>query len=411
MISSLVVAPVQSQEVDQPEGQTQAESHLIGDEVDGESSAHYPLIQRESSESFETVPEAIDSQLSTKNTGAVLSHSSAQQSNPSEPHTSHEGSGVQTAEQGTEAVRIESGRIVEDRDGHPVEYNDSSAGSSLSPHAPNIPQTILGQAGKMSLQAKPDGAADEALTTEERSVEPLTPLQPEGPLQGSKHHAALGANAEQSFSHGGQPDNGRSWQLSELWVDSHGSPTKDAEPLIQPSFIVDHPIAQASEAGSVAVGVTSQTISTQGTPAPPSSGTHVQPGVPGENMAQAAGIPVMKSVVVNIAQPDLGHVNIRVAMTNELVHTHLSSERLDVGQFLINSQDRLQTALQSSGLDLGQFRVDIDRHNGGRSFQQGPSQEQSQSWSQDSQGMGQDAHSDQYHPPRSTMQGLLNVVA
>ncbi len=75
-----------------------------------------------------------------------------------------------------------------------------------------------------------------------------------------------------------------------------------------------------------------------------------------------APMPAMsRSVVFEVAQPDLGRVNVRVAMTNNLVHTHLSSDRPDVGQYLMNGQDRLQAALQASGLDMGQFRVHVDR--------------------------------------------------
>jgi flagellar hook-length control protein FliK len=115
--------------------------------------------------------------------------------------------------------------------------------------------------------------------------------------------------------------------------------------------------------------------------------------------------------VVDVSQPDLGHVNIRVAMMNDVVNTHLSADRPEVGQFLINGQDRLQAALQANGLDMGQFRVDIDRQGAGRSFQHGPSQEQGQTWNQDSQGMKWGQSQDRQDEPRSSLHGLLNVVA
>ncbi|NGZ03837.1 MAG: hypothetical protein CV090_12405 [Nitrospira sp. WS238] len=411
LISSPVAVSVQSQDVDQPDGQAETTPHLVGDEADGDASAQHPLIPHESSESFGTAPKATDSQLSTKNTDTSSSRGSTQQLNPSEPHTNHEGSVVQTAEQGTEAIHNENGKIVGNRNGHSTEYKDSIAGSPLSPHDPNVPQAIQAQAGKVSLQEKVVGVSDGAMIVNERPIEPLTPIQPGSPPQALENHAALSTNLEQSFSQGGQPDNGRSWQLSELWASDHGSQTNNTEPMIQPSPIVDHPIAPASGVGSVAVGTTSQIHPTPGTPAPMSSDAHAKLGVPAENMVQAAGIPVTKSVVVNVAQPDLGNVNIRVAMTHDVVHTHFSSDRLEVGQFLINSQERLQTALQSSGMDMGQFRVDIDRQGAGRSFQQGASHEQSQSWSHGSQGMRQDAHSDQHDQSRGTLHGLLNVVA
>jgi flagellar hook-length control protein FliK len=116
-------------------------------------------------------------------------------------------------------------------------------------------------------------------------------------------------------------------------------------------------------------------------------------------------------VVLDLARPDLGHVNIRVAMTNDVVHTYLSADRPEVGQFLINGQDRLQAAFQANGLDMGQFRVDIDRQSAGRSFHHGPSQEQGHNWDQGSQGMKWGESPDRPDEQRTSLHGLLNVMA
>jgi flagellar hook-length control protein FliK len=119
-----------------------------------------------------------------------------------------------------------------------------------------------------------------------------------------------------------------------------------------------------------------------------------------------------RSVVFEIADPDLGRINIRVAMTNELVHAYLSSDRSEVGQFLINGQDRLQSALQSNGLEMGQFRVDIDRQSAGRSFQQGPPQDQSRMWQQASNGASRETGFFERHEAAGLLYaGRLNVVA
>jgi flagellar hook-length control protein FliK len=119
-----------------------------------------------------------------------------------------------------------------------------------------------------------------------------------------------------------------------------------------------------------------------------------------------------RSVVFEIAEPDLGRINIRVAMTNELVHAHLSSDRSEVGQFLINGQERLQSALQSNGLEMGQFRVDIDRQSAGRSFQQGPPQDQSRMWQQDGNGTPREAGVFERHEAAGLLYaGRLNLVA
>ena len=131
--------------------------------------------------------------------------------------------------------------------------------------------------------------------------------------------------------------------------------------------------------------------------------------------ATAADLPVQgaaRAVTFEVAQADLGRVNVRVAMTNDLVHAHFSSDRSEVGQFLLNGQDRLQAALQANGLDMGQFRVDIDRQSAGRSFHQGPSHEQG-GWGQPHSGRPENDHlpNDRYEARHPRRQGMLNLVA
>jgi flagellar hook-length control protein FliK len=115
--------------------------------------------------------------------------------------------------------------------------------------------------------------------------------------------------------------------------------------------------------------------------------------------------------VFEVAQTDLGRINVRVALANEVVHTYLSSDRAEVGQFLINGQERLQTALQANGLEMGQFRVDIDRQNAGRSFQQGPSQDQGRGWHHGSPQGDEAQVFEARDSRRSWSQGRLNLVA
>lgn len=118
-----------------------------------------------------------------------------------------------------------------------------------------------------------------------------------------------------------------------------------------------------------------------------------------------------KSMVLELSQADLGRVNIRVAVNQDIVHTHFSSDRSDMGQYLQSGQERLQSALQTSGLDLGRFQVDIDRQSAGRSFQQPASQGQSNGRSphEDShnQGQGREEFTREPAPRR----GKLNLVA
>ena len=118
-----------------------------------------------------------------------------------------------------------------------------------------------------------------------------------------------------------------------------------------------------------------------------------------------------KSMVLELSQADLGLVNIRVAVNQDTVHAHFSSERNEMGQYLVNGQDRLQSALNASGLDLGRFQVDIDRQSAGRSFQQPTSQGQSQGHTP--QGDRQNAGPGREEAMRDTTprRGMLNLVA
>ncbi|MBX3303946.1 MAG: flagellar hook-length control protein FliK [Nitrospira sp.] len=375
-----------------------------------ERKSHHPLISHEPIESFSTSLEAkaIGGRSSLSHVDTVSDFSSTQQSKPAEPRTNDDESGVQDAERETEEVIKGSGRVATDRGGSVPVSQDSILRSPRSPQDPNIPlQVVQDHVRATSLDGNGIVANDKAANHEGRQGDYSVSSQASRPVQSLGDQDALGASTEQSSSHGRQPGNNGSGQLSELWSRHNGRQMETAEPKISQPFVVDHTVAH----GSVAPGVSSQPISVPGTPPPAPIVTQVQSGLPAEEMAQPAVVPGMRSVVVNVVQPDLGHVNIRVAMTNDVVHTHFSSDRLEVGQFLINGQDRLQAALQASGLDLGQFRVDIDRQSGGRSFQQGSSQEQGQLWSQGSHGMGQEPHSEQPGQTRGTLHGLLNVVA
>ena len=140
--------------------------------------------------------------------------------------------------------------------------------------------------------------------------------------------------------------------------------------------------------------------------------TPVQPTTASHDISDAPTPAMSRSVVFDVAQPDLGRISVRVAMTNDLVHTHISSDRSDIGQVLINGQDRLQAAFQASGLDMGQFRVDIDRQSAGRSFQQGQPHEQGQTWQQNSARSDSEQHSAESNDGRwSRSHGMLNLVA
>ena len=118
-----------------------------------------------------------------------------------------------------------------------------------------------------------------------------------------------------------------------------------------------------------------------------------------------------QSVLLEVAQPDLGRVNIRMAVNQDLVHTYITSDRSEIGQFLANGQDKLQTAFQNAGLDMGQFRVDIDRQSAGRSFQQQTPQGQNHSYLPYREGGSQGHGNEPAFAGSSHRSGMLNLVA
>lgn len=236
--------------------------------------------------------------------------------------------------------------------------------------------------------------------------------------QGSWHaqslddHENIGAKTKLGFPLGQQPSLDLGEHFNELWTDQNGLQPDHAITKLPQAAVVEVQVANGQPAGQVVAGVHSQSL--PGSTAPPSTtsfASQPQPAVPAHDTAEKSVHMMARSVVLDLARPDLGHVNIRVAMMNDVVHTHLSADRPEVGQFLINGQDRLQAAFQANGLDMGQFRVDIDRQSAGRSFHHGPPHEQGQTWNQDSHGMKWGQSPDRQDEQRMSLHGLLNVVA
>ncbi len=410
-LSTLISIPAEPQVVEQTEVQTETEPPPFTDATGLDMDSQYPLILPESAESFGTTPEAIGVRSFTTSAGAALYPPVTQQSNLVEIQTNNDESEVQGAEGAAAKVVNESGKVAPDHGDSSSTSRDAFLRSAYSLEGPDIPHVVQAHVGTIPLEGKTLGVRHETLKHDGSPVDHSAPLPASQYMPVLGGYDTLGASTQQSFSQGQKPGGDESVQLSELWSDHNGRQMENGEPEFPQAFRVSHPIANGSVAESVAPGTSSQTASSPGTPASTSFVTHVQSGARAEEMAQSARNSAMRSVVVNVNQPDLGHVNIRIAMTNDLVHTHFSSDRLEVGQFFINSQDRLQAALQASGLDMGQFRVDIDRQSGGRSFQQSSSQEHGQPWNQGSHGMGRESNSDQQDHTRGVRYGLLNVVA
>ncbi|NOU09540.1 MAG: flagellar hook-length control protein FliK [Nitrospira sp.] len=199
--------------------------------------------------------------------------------------------------------------------------------------------------------------------------------------------------------------------FSELWGDQQNSQLEQSEIMLPQATVIERQVSSGSATESMMAGAHGRVVSS---PPPSPTPTVISPApsfMPAQDATESSVRFMTRSVVFDVAQPDLGHVNIRVAMTNDMVHTHLSADRLEVGQFLVNGQDRLQAAFQANGLDMGQFRVDIDRQSAGRSFQQDSSQEQGHTWNQRSDEMKWGQSPDRQDAPHTSLHGLLNIVA
>lgn len=118
----------------------------------------------------------------------------------------------------------------------------------------------------------------------------------------------------------------------------------------------------------------------------PAEGGHRGDGAPTWRAAtvgfaqETTGTVLPRAVAFEVSGPELGHVNVRVAVKNEMVHAHMVSDRPEVAAYLVTGHDRLQSALQASGLEMGYFRVDVDRHGANRSFHHHTSPEQGGAW-------------------------------
>lgn len=213
------------------------------------------------------------------------------------------------------------------------------------------------------------------------------------------------------FPHGQYMNGDRTDQSSEWWSDPNGRQQGNAE--IKPFTIEsgNPPVPNSQTVESFAAASHSRQIVAPASPPAGSPTAHTHSGTPVVELTPQTPTSMIRSVVVDVAQQDLGHVNIRVAMMNDSVHAHFSTDRAEVGQFLISGQDRLQTTLQANGLDMGQFRVDIDRQSSGRSFQQGSFQEHGSTWNRGSHGAWNEQAQGWPDDTQSLLQGRLNLVA
>ena len=291
----------------------------------------------------------------------------------------------------------------------------SPNGPPLSSQQADLDRTLLGSSALPKLESVPSSRASD-------SVGPVQAIQPERPASvvvPANAPALLPTEGYETKPLSGMPSDHHTmahgaFQSSLDWSEQGSREQAGNEsPLSRHMAAVPtssgFASAMAGETGTAGTATLSMSRPVESSivpspaPAPPNPASRDA----GESPLSATA----RSVVFEVAQTELGRINVRVALANEVVHTYLSSDRAEVGQFLINGQERLQTALQANGLEMGQFRVDIDRQNAGQSFQQGPSHDQGRSWHHGSSQGDEAQVFETRDSRRSWSQGRLNLVA
>lgn len=270
-----------------------------------------------------------------------------------------------------------------------------------------IPMSTNEDAGKTVTATQAERAEENRPALTERPVSPKETPAPKEEV--APRHASMTASALQEFtSQDREQEEGMGWTRRDHRENPFASPIMgrpDGTEVIPPS---------APPNSSVVVnGVDQRAFSSAPSSKAPAD-THASPAsspvLPADWMPGSASSQT-KSMVLELSQADLGRVNIRVAVNQEVVHTHFSSDRGEVGQYLQNGQDKLQSALQTSGLDLGRFQVDIDRQSAGRSFQQPASQDRSTGHSPQRENQNPSQSREDVPREQTSRRGIVNLVA
>jgi flagellar hook-length control protein FliK len=102
-------------------------------------------------------------------------------------------------------------------------------------------------------------------------------------------------------------------------------------------------------------------------------------------------VPRTQAVQFDLSPVDFGQLRVRVVLSDHTIHTHMSTDRAELGQMLTGQQEQLSTQLSTAGLDLGRFQVHVDQDRTNQSGQdwqsqahQGPSQQRRDSRPQES---------------------------
>jgi hypothetical protein len=395
------------------EGDLSKEDHEAEREAEsGDDSSRSLLLSSRATNSAVTVSDLPEGPVHSDNERRSPQNLPTQE--PDEPviHSGGDSHRAQVVKPGFQVIADDAGPEI----ANPVETRpvplESQPGSVLSQ-----PEAIVRRVSPASLgvglaDGKPESTKTDSVLRDGGLSDRSTPAQMNWYAQSLRDAQDSGARPQWGFQQGQHVSVDGAERFSELWGEQQYPQHDQSEIILPQATVIDRQVAGGSATESMMAGAHGRVISSP--PPPPSTPPSVSPApssLPAQDATESSVRFMTRSVMFDVAQPDLGHVNIRVAMTNDTVHTHLSADRLEVGQFLVNGQDRLQAAFQANGLDMGQFRVDIDRQSAGRSFQQDSSQEQGHTGNQRSHDMKWGQSLDRQDDPRASLHGLLNVVA
>ncbi len=403
---SLVPAQVLAQANVHTEGEVSEEDHVAEGEAESDEGSSRPLlISPRTANSAVTVSDLAEGHAHADHD--LLAHE------PDAPviHTSGDSHRAQVVKPGFQVIADDVGPETANRvETRPVPL-ESQPGSALSQ-----PEAIVRRVSPASLgvglpDGKPESTKTDSVLRDGGSSDRSNPVQTNWYGQSLQDSQNSGVRTPWGVQQGQRSSVDGAEHFSALWGDQQNPQHQQSEITLPQAAVIDRQVSSGSATESMMAGAHGRVLSS---PPPPPTPTVMSPtpsSMPAQDATESSVRFMTRSVVFDVAQPDLGHVNIRVAMTNDMVHTHLSADRLEVGQFLVNGQDRLQAAFQANGLDMGQFRVDIDRQSAGRSFQQDFSQEQGHTWNQRSDEMKWGQSPDLQDAPHTSLHGLLNVVA
>lgn len=245
-------------------------------------------------------------------------------------------------------------------------------------------QPVLGK-GELSLhQQNKQSASSEA--------------QAAAALSGRMQGEGQGFNAE---SDGQRKDEGLKWfsraDLQSAEVSSRRPDPSSVEPL--DAGRQDLSVAQG-QGGAPSTGKSAPAHASA--PSPQASRLSPDP--------EAAPAPTTHSVQFDLAPADFGQLRVRLVLADQTVHTHMSTDRAELGQMLTSQQEQLTTQLSGAGLDLGRFQVQVDQERSNQPGQEWQSQAQGGASQQQRDQRQQDRTQD-VPAPAQARTGMLSLFA